>query len=226
MTIWEYLQSPHPWFDTTNYHPWQIALFTTGAVLWIIAYGIILRAAFRQQELIIPVAAVVCNFGNEVSGALFFVPDMGKALVVAYWLWMLLDMVIIYNLFRYGRKQWSSPYLRNNFPWLVGISLVCSIALSSSFMVRYDLPMGVLDAYIVNVVMSVTFIGLLLSKGPGKHDALLGWTKFLGTGIISVMFLTKYPDNTFLTALYLTVAFFDVLYLFLVKRMNNSVKDA
>lgn len=222
MTIWEYLQTSHPWFDTTNYTPWQIVLFTAGAALWIVAYVIILRRAFRQRMLAIPVAAVICNFGNEVSGAFFFVPDMGLALVVAYWAWMVLDMVIIVNLFRYGRDQWSSPFLKENFPWIVGLSFLFSIALSSFFMVRYDLPMGVIDAYIVNIVMSVTFIGLLLSRGPSDGDRLLGWTKFLGTGIISVMFQTKYPDNHFLTAIYITVAFFDVLYLWLLSRRFPS----
>ncbi|MBU3680180.1 MAG: hypothetical protein FGM32_11360 [Candidatus Kapabacteria bacterium] len=219
MTIWEYLQSPHPWFDTTNYQPWQIVLFTLGAVLWIVAYVIILRAAVRRKQLIIPVAAVICNFGAEVGAAIFFVPDMGKALVVAYWMWMLLDMVIIYNLFRYGREQFNAAYLRNNFGWLMMMSFIFSITLSSSFMVRYDLPMGVIDNYIVNVVMSVAFIGLLLSEGPHEYSMLLGWTKFLGTGVISVMFQTKYSDNLFLSTLYVTVAFFDILYLILLQRM-------
>ncbi|MBU3679035.1 MAG: hypothetical protein FGM32_05450 [Candidatus Kapabacteria bacterium] len=221
MTIWEYLQSPHPWFDTTNYQPWQIVLFTLGAVLWIVAYVIILRAAVRKKQLIIPVAAVICNFGAEVGAAIFFVPDMGKALVVAYWMWMLLDMVIIFNLFRYGREQFNAAYLRENFVWLMIMSFIFSITLSSSFMVRYDLPMGVIDNYIVNVVMSVAFIGLLLSKGPHESSMLLGWTKFLGTGVISVMFQTKYSDNLFLTTLYVTVAFFDILYLILLQRMRK-----
>jgi len=225
MNIYQYLKTTHPWFDTANYEPWQIAVFTIGALLWIVAYVIILQAAFRDKKLIIPVAAVVCNFGNEVSGAFFFVPDMGLALVVAYWLWMLLDMVIIYNMFRYGKDQWSNPYLRANFGWLTTISIICSIGVSSTFMVRYDLPMGVLDAYIVNVVMSVSFIGLLFSQGLTRHSALLGWTKFLGTGIISVMFATKYPDNFFLITLYITVAFFDVLYLALTAREKRLQKS-
>ncbi|MEY3386809.1 MAG: hypothetical protein RIR53_1620 [Bacteroidota bacterium] len=221
MPIWEYLQSQHPWFDTTNYHPWQIALFTIGAVAWIIAYVIILRAAFRKKELIIPVAAVICNFGAEVGAAIFFVPDMGKALVLAYWMWMLLDIVIILNLFRYGRDQFKASFVRQNFGWLITVSFIFSISLCSSFMVQYDLPMAVITNYLVNVVMSIAFIGLLLSKGSQESSRLLAWTKFVGTGIISVMFQTKYPDNLFLTTLYLTVAFFDVLYLILLQRSQK-----
>nr|WP_294903194.1 hypothetical protein [uncultured Lacibacter sp.] len=226
MTIWEYLQESHPWFDTSNYTPLQIGLFFTGAVLWIVAYIIIIYMAIKKKTVIIPAAAVVCNFGNEVGGAIFWVPDMGNALVLAYWCWMLLDIFIVINLFRYGYKQFTTEFYRKNIRKLVAIGLAGSIPLSCFFMVQYDLPMGVIDAYIVNVVMSVAFISLLFVPNFPEHSVALAWSKFLGTGIISIMFQTKYPDNHFLSVIYVVVATFDILFLVLMYQKRRKLKAA
>ncbi len=226
MTIWEYVQEPHPWFDTTNYTPLQIGLFTTGALLWIVAYIEVIRYAIKQKTVLIPAVAVVCNYGNEVGGAIFWVPDMGKALVIAYWGWLILDTFILINLLKHGYKQFTTPYFKNNLKKLVLAGLAGSIPLSVLFMLQYDLPMGVLDAYIVNVVMSVAFLSLLFVPNFPEHSKLLAWSKFLGTGIISVMFSMKYPDNYFLWVIYFVVAFFDITFIVLMNKKAKALKNA
>ena len=226
MTIWEYLQESHPWFNTANYTPLQIGLFFTGAMLWIVAYIVIIRMALKKKTVIIPAAAVICNFGNEVGGAIFWVPDMGNALVLAYWGWMLLDIFIVISLFRYGYKQFTTEFFRKNLRWLIALGLAGSIPLSCFFMVQYDLPMGVIDAYIVNVVMSVAFLSLLFVPDFPEHSVALAWSKFLGTGLISIMFQSKYPDNHFLTVVYLVVAAFDILFLVLMYQKRRKLNLA
>ena len=226
MTIWEYIKEPHPWFDTTNYTPLQIGLFTTGALLWIVAYIVIIRYAFKHKTVIIPAVAVVCNYGNEIGGAFFWVRDMGQALVIAYWGWFLLDTIIVYKLLKYGARQFTTPFFKTNLKWLVLAGLAGSIPLSSLFMVQYDLPMGVLDAYIVNVVMSVAFLSLLFVPNFPEHSLLLAWTKFLGTGIISVMFSMKYPENYFLWVIYFVVAFFDIAFIVLLYNKRKQLQKA
>ena len=223
MTIWDYLKTDHPWFDTTNYTPLQIGLFFTGALLWIVAYIIIIKMAIKKQTVIIPAVAVVCNLGNEVGGAIFWVPNMGNALVVAYWAWLILDLFIVYNLFKYGFKQFTTPFFKLNYKWLVALGLAGSIPLSCFFMVQYDLPMGVIDAYIVNVVMSVSFLSLLFVPNFPEHSVLLSWSKFIGTGIISIMFQSKYPDNHFLSVIYVVVAVFDITFIVLMHRKRNNL---
>ncbi|MBK8486394.1 MAG: hypothetical protein KA954_10310 [Chitinophagales bacterium] len=223
MTIWEYVKEPHPWFDTTNYTPLQIALFFTGAMLWIVAYIEIIRMAWKHKTVIIPAVAVVCNWGNEIGGAFFWVPDMGKALVLAYWGWFLLDIFIVYKTFQYGYKQFTTDFFKNNLRLLLVMGLMASIPLSSFFMVQYDLPMGVIDAYIVNVVMSVSFLSLLFVPNFPEHSVVLAWAKFLGTGCISIMFQSKYPENHFLTVAYFTVAAFDILFIILMYKKRKRM---
>ena len=77
MTIWEYLKDPHPWFDTTNYEPFQIALFLAGAVLWIVVYIVVIRDIVKLKVVALQLVALCLNFGFEVTTSFFFVPDMG-----------------------------------------------------------------------------------------------------------------------------------------------------
>ena len=216
MTIFEYFQSPHPWFNTVDYTVPQIVLFTTGAVLWVAAYINTIYWIVKKQTLDIPAIAITLNFGCEITTAIFFVPNMGNALVLAYWAWLVLDAYIIYSLYHYGYKQMRVDFFKQNFHKFLIAGLVVSFFVQCSFILRYDLPMAPLDSYVINLVMSICFIYMYFIQGYQGNSKLTGWAKFLGTGIISVMFYSKYPDNYFLSSLYIFCALFDIYYLYLL----------
>jgi hypothetical protein len=225
MTIFEYLKTDQPWFDTSNYEWWQIAMFLTGAILWIVVYINTIYIIKKRNTVDIPIPAVILNFGCEVTTAFLFVPDMGKALVLAYWAWMVLDAYIVYSLLRYGWKQLLMPFFRNNFRQIAIMCLIISFAVQSTFILQYDLPMAPLDSFAINLVMSIAFIRVAFVPGFEGNSRINAWAKFLGTGIISLMFLTKYPDNYFLMTLYVSVAIFDIWYLYLLYkplRLKNA----
>lgn len=222
MTIFEYLQSPHPWFDTTNYTPLQIGMFLTGAILWIVAYINTIYVAVKKQTLDIPIIAITLNFGCEITTAIFFVPDMGKALVLAYWAWMVLDAYIVYSVWKYGYKQMRVDFFKQHFHAFWLLSFAASFVVQLTFILAYDLPMAPLDSYVINLVMSISFIYMLFIPNYQGNSYITAWSKFLGTGVISVMFFTKYPDNYFLLSLYIFCAIFDVMYILLLKRIKQS----
>ncbi len=219
-SIFEYLKNPDPWFNTKEYTVLQIVLFTTGALLWVAAYINTIYWIRKKQTLDIPAIAITLNFGCEVVTGIFFVPNMGIALVIAYWAWMVLDAYIIFSLYRYGYKQLRVDFFKQNFHKFLIVGLVTSFLVQCTFIVKYDLPMAPLDSYVINLVMSICFIYMFFIPGYEGNRKLTGWTKFLGTGIISVMFQSKYPDNYFLTSLYIFCALFDVYYLYLLYKVN------
>lgn len=220
MTIFEYLQSPHPWFNTVDYTVLQIVLFTTGAVLWVAAYINTIYWIRKKETLDIPAIAITLNFGCEITTAIFFVPNMGNALVLAYWAWMVLDAYIIYSLYKFGYKQMRVDFFKERFHKFLIVGLIVSFFVQCTFILRYDLPMAPLDSYVINLVMSICFIYMFFIPGYEGNRKLTGWTKFLGTGIISIMFQSKYPENYFLTSLYVFCALFDVYYLYLLYKVN------
>ena len=219
-SIFEYLKNPDPWFNTKEYTVLQIVLFTAGAVLWVAAYINTIYWIRKKQTLDIPAIAITLNFGCEVVTGIFFVPNMGIALVIAYWAWMVLDAYIIFSLYRYGYKQMRVDFFKQSFHKLLVVGLIVSFIVQCTFIVKYDLPMAPLDSYVINLVMSICFIYMFFIPGYEGNRKLTGWTKFLGTGIISVMFQSKYPDNYFLTSLYVFCALFDIYYLYLLYKVN------
>ena len=220
MTLFEYLQTSHPWFNTVDYTVPQIVMFTTGAVLWVVAYINTIIWIRKKEVLDIPAIAITLNFGCEITTAIFFVPNMGNALVIAYWAWMVLDAYIIFSLYRFGYKQMRVAYFKDNFHKFLILGLLVSFIVQCTFIVQYDLPMAPLDSYIINLVMSICFIYMFFIPGYEGNRKLTGWTKFLGTGIISIMFQTKYPENHFLTSLYVFCALFDIYYLYLLYKVT------
>jgi hypothetical protein len=152
-------------------------------------------------------------------------PDMGMALVVGYWLWMIFDTYIFANTYRYAKEQCLLPPVRNNIKWYITIGIVLSFAMQCTFMIFFDLPMAPVSANIINVYMSAAFIYLLYV--PGQINSMLtAWTKFLGTLIINIMFFTKYPDNYHLVTLAVSVAVFDILYIRLLTKKNKESEKA
>ena len=217
-TIFQYLKEPHPWLDFQKYNGWQVALFFTGCVLWLVCYIDTILDIIRKKMVNIPVAAVLLNFGWEIAACLFFVPDMGKLLVIAYWAWLLCDCFIFYSLFRFGYKQMMISFFIKNAHFFVIAGIIISFLSQCTFMLQYDLPLAPLTGYMINLVMSISFLYLLFVPGFNGYSKVTAWSKFLGTGLISIMFLTKYPDNYFLIILYISVALFDILYIILLNK--------
>ncbi len=216
MTIWEYLADPGPWFNTDLYTVPQIIMFTSGAMLWVVVYIVTIRRLLKLNELAIPFIAVTLNFGTEITTAVFFVPDMGSVLVIAYWAWMVLDIFIVIGLFRYGAKQVRTPYLKQKFAVMMAVWIPLLFVVQYNFILEYDLPMAPLNSFMINLVMSAAFIYLFFVPTEAAKSKIIGWCKFLGTGIIGVVFYTKYPENGALTSLYIAVALVDVFYLYLL----------
>lgn len=221
MNIFEYLSEPHAWFNTVDYHPWQIAMFITGTLLWLVSYIDIIYNIRKRQMLVIPYGTVITNYGWEIAAAFFFLPDMGKTLVIGYWAWMIFDTYIFVHTFKYAYKQCLIEPIRAKIKWYIVVAIVLSFALQCTFMIQYDLPMAPISANIINVYMSIAFIYLLYIPGQ-KNSLITAWTKFLGTAIINIMFYTKYPDNYHLVSLAISVAIFDIAYLFLLYRRKST----
>jgi hypothetical protein len=221
----EYIGQPHPWFDTSNYTMVQIIIFFFSALLWVWAYIDTIRVIITKKTIAIPVAAVCLNFGYEVTTAFFFLPDMGKAVVFGYLAWMILDMFIIIHAYKYGDKQIRNPYIKKNFKKLFVLGAVTAFIAEYFFITNYDIPMAVFDAYVINLIMSVSFIYLTFIPGFEGNSLTTAWTKFLGTGWTSVMFQLRYPDMHFLTTMYIATAIFDVYYIYLLYQKRKGALD-
>lgn len=218
-----------PWINWEKYSVPEVIFFITGSVLWIIAYSAMLRNDYKNKTLSIPIINVCLNFTWEIMCAFVFFPDMGLILVIGYWLWFVMDLFIVISMFRFGRTQVRNPFLLKVYYPMLIIGLIGSFAIQWFWMAGggpgpldgWEYPMSPVSAYTINLVMSVCYIGLLFIPNFKGNLKIVGWTKGLGTGLISVMFYLHYsdlsaPKNAYLFVLYILCAFFDAVYIYLL----------
>jgi hypothetical protein len=194
----------------------QLFFYLGGFLLWGVAYGLLVVRIPRTRFVEIPALAVCGNVTWEfLWGFVWKVEMMGETLQWFYRLGCVLDLGILYFVFRYGAEQVSLPVARRLFRPAIVAALAGWIAFYWTFRQQgYDLPLGSNSAYAINVVMSVLYISLALRvRDPVVFSTDIGWLKGLGTGMVTVFVFLAYPENRFVQALGVITALLDAAYL-------------
>jgi hypothetical protein len=208
------LTSTAPWLNTTDYTPFQLTLFAAGCLGWVIAYIDVSRMLRRRQFVEIPAGAVVANIAWEFVWGFVYGSDMGRLFTWGYALWALQDVYITVALFRYGHKQVSAPALKRAFKPAAAFGIVAWTAAIYFFVGDgYDTGYGAISGYILNVMMSALYIGLVLRHDPRGFSALVAWSKMIGTALLSVFNAMVRPEDSFLMSLCAVTFLLDVAYI-------------
>jgi hypothetical protein len=200
-------------------------LYLGGFLLWGVAYAILVVRIPRHRFVEIPFFAVCGNVTWEfLWGFVFEVEMLGETLQWFYRLGCVLDLFILAWVFRFGAQQVSLPALRRSFPLLLVGSLAGWTAFYWTFRAEgYDLPLGSNSAYLINVVMSVLYIGLVLRvRDVSVFSTDLGWLKGLGTGMVTGFVFLAYPENTFVQTLGVLTALLDATYLVVLRARRRG----
>lgn len=198
------------------YTPLELFFYLGGFLLWGAAYGSLLVRVHRHRFVEIPALAVCGNVTWEfLWGFVWQVEMLGSTLQWFYRLGCLLDVGILTFTFLYGAKQVTLPVLRRFFRPALLAGLAGWTAFYWTFRGQgYDLPLGSNSAYVVNIVMSTLYIGLVLrTPDASLFGATIGWLKGLGTGMVTVFVFLAYPENRFVQTLGVITALLDVTYL-------------
>ncbi len=183
---------------------------------------------FRRRLSVFPALGVCLNMSWEAFYAVQADVSMIKKLIFVVWL--LLDTVIFWLLFKFGRQQvkWTAK-AHHRFSSIIFVFFV--IALFGQFAYYHSSPsvaLGV-SAYITNFIVSASFVFYYFNWHDAKCHSIQGaWLKFLGTGIITVANLMLVfssgglsKGEYFLVYLMLGTSFLDVAYLMLLYRLRD-----
>lgn len=206
-------------------------LTVVGDVLWIIAYILIIRAAFKDRTYGVPVLAICLNLAWEFVFTFVHGPrdPDGSLDVVKFCMflgWLVLDAVIFWQLVKYGRKEQRTDELGRFFLPVVLLCLAGAFGWHLTFTEAFNDPHGYMSAFIINLVMSVLFVSLAFERPDGRGLSYgAAWFKLLGTGIISfanVFMLVQDPGyDGFWFFLFGGIFLFDVTYVYVLHQGNR-----
>ena len=219
--------------DPRAFDPWtwfnMVGMF--GCACWVIAYVAMVRIAQRDRANALPMIAIALNFSWELLASFFF-PNPVWLWHAFDRVWLLVDVVIVTQLLRFGAPWQRIPEFRQHF------YLVCTIVFALGFVGQYtfvaDYPdrLGLVVAFLINLIMSIAFVLMYFDRRPElKGISKAGaWFKMLGTLGTSIechwvvrMIDPELGGVGFLTFLCVSIFLFDCLYIWLVSRKQPAV---
>lgn len=212
--------------------PW-VLLVDGGTALWLIAYLIAIIQGFKERTYALPMVAIGANFTWELLASFRWVAPIEMWHIGAI-AWLLMDVVIVYQLLRYGRAVQVVEELKRYYPWVMVALFAIAYLFQRQFADYFGDNLGFEDAYLINCSMSILFPFMYFVRRNVSNRAwAIAWLKMLGTGVTSVAMVSLLPrfypmrsEFGLMYVLYATAFLFDVIYVLLLWRGRASAAPA
>lgn len=160
-----------------------VFLTVVSGLAWTLVYFEAIRLGFKQRTYAMPIAALGLNIAWETIYSVYSFSQGVSIQGFINVIWALMDMVIVYTFFRYGRGEFPKFLSRGMFV-LLGIGTIAiSYVIQWLFIVEfgwYDAPRY--SAFLQNVLMSGLFIAMFIARrGMRGQSVTLGVAKWIGT---------------------------------------------
>jgi len=138
-------------------------------------------------------------------------------------LWLVLDVAILVQCVRYGRREWAHRLSAAEF--YAGCALVQALAFALVWFGSAQFPNGArYVAFAQNLMMSALFIAMLLRRVRRSGQSLaIGWTKLVGTASASAYCVLTGRSSPLLATLFIAILVLDAIYLALLFRASEGL---
>jgi hypothetical protein len=213
-----------PLINTKDYPIAGLWFNGIGCLFWVVAYIVLVREIRRKKYVEMPAYVAGANIGWELVWSIFNHPDTGLLYAASYVCAFLLDCYIFVSVLRYGTRQPVPEGMKKKFHFFCGVNFIFWILFSYLYHREgYDTTIGANSGYIINVIVSVQCLAMLMSTTDiSNFSRLLGWSKLLGTGLISVSMFIFYPQNHLVQLLGIACFLTDVTYIVTLIRRHGS----
>jgi hypothetical protein len=212
----------------------QFSLFLVAfsGFCWTVVYLDSIRLGFKDGTYAIPFWALALNIAWELQQAVFEYQAAGFVLQVGISaIWFVLDCVILYTYFRFGKKYFPKNLQERWFlVWSI-LVLLTAFIVQYVFLIEFGLYVGrQYSAFLQNLLMSVLFVGMLVSRGCREGQSLtIAVSKWLGTlaptiiyGILGGEYMSG-PNALILVAGGFC-SLFDLIYIWMLLRTKGVEK--
>jgi hypothetical protein len=200
-------------------------LTVISGLCWTIVYIEGIRLGFKHRSFAIPFFALALNLAWELLHTIFGLQSRGGLQTLINAVWFFFDIGILYTYLVFGRK-----YFPGNLPrfWFVGwtvVVILTALCIEYAFIREFGVFLGgAYAAFLQNLVMSILFIDMLVSRGTREGQSLtLAINKWIGTlaptiqfGILSDMDLPRGSLLILVAGGFCSV--FDLIYIWMLRR--------
>lgn len=231
---------PLPWFleGLSPINMVAKVLAVSGELIWFVALLLLIRDSVRHRTNAMPVVPLCFALAYELYYAFigpYLYPEICLDNVGAQlWTWrgwLLLNLVQIYYLVRYGRHhpQAIPVITKNLYSWLAGLFLL-GLAGQVTFVPYIRDINGNVGTTFCNLIMSLFYIFLLQARPDLRGlSAGVAWTKMLGSGLINLSMVVHDPfpnpgqvTDSFPYYLFISIFLLDCLYIVLHHRRRAA----
>ncbi len=210
------------YLNICDYSILDLSLIFLGTFFWMIAYFIIIRNAFNNKFIEMPVVAGAANIAWEFSWGFLFKTDIGLVFVWGLRIWFLMDILILYGLLKWGYKQSKNKLFIKNFKLITLLQVLVWIPIYIFFLNEgYDTSMGATSAYLICVLMAVLYVTTYVnSNHKDKYSIWVAWLKGIANTLMTIFIFIHYKEMHFLQSMAVIVFIFNIWYIFLRHKMD------
>ncbi len=189
-----------------------------GCLLWVVAYALIIRNAFKLRFVDIAAIAAFSNFAWEFLWSFPFKTDMGWFLVYTYRAWWFLDILIIYKTIQFGADLYRDGLIKRHFK-IFAAGCIGTFGILYYFFVLQGLdePIGATSAYLCQLLISWLCLWTLMANPEERRFSMaIGWLRTYGTAMNTLIMFLHYPGNHLIHALATISFILDHVYLWVL----------
>ena len=216
-------------FNNPNFTQPQIIFYFLGAFAWCACYLLIIRKIIKEKWVEFPAFVIAANVAWEFLWGFVFELSFGGIFLTYLWRGgFLLDVVMLYFVFKYGKQQYKTEFIRKNYSFLVSATLVAFLALIYFFVDHgYDLAMGFNSGMILNIILSVGCVLLFYNHPDRKFSVWIGIMKFVASDIFLFIYLLYYRETQYFSITMLAICFIiDLYYIYAAAQRNKKLELA
>ena len=190
------------WINTKDYATPALIWNGVGCLFWVVTYAALVFRIVKIKYVEMPFFIAAGNIAWEFVWSFFFHPNTGQLYALSYQGAFALDVFIFISILRYGAKQIDIPEIKKYFKPLAIALLLLWLPLNYFYVAQgFDTAIGANSGYILNLFISLLYPLLLLRGDPKNFSPVVAWSKWLGTGCITVSMFLIYPQNYFVQIL-------------------------
>jgi hypothetical protein len=197
-------------------------LLLLGGICWTIVYIELIFLGFKEKTYGMPFIALALNFTWEaLQSYIGLKNNIWNLETLVILIWFLLDIIIVFTYLIYGKKYFPKQSSKEFFvPWTIIIFLM-SFVLQYYFIVEFGDLGKVYSAFVQNLIMSILFITMLVSRTDKKGQSLtIAINKWIGTLALTILF-GVFGESKLVLVLGVFCSVFDILYIYFLNKVNK-----